>query len=210
MEFTDLYPARVTPGKDGIYRWSRQVDMNRDHSTRDQFRTAILIVCGSVCALMVIFSVMVGDFSFIWIPFACSAFVMLISFPIFKLFKAGYRDRFSVAYEMNDEALLTIWDPAVQRQTNNTALLTAALSMAAGHPLEGLGYGLSAGASSQPVLTKYQSVRGIRESRAENRLDLQMFTAPRPVWVPKEDYDMVLDYIRAHISDAQQKWNPDY
>ena len=210
MEFSELYPDRVTKDRDGIYRWSVEVNMNRDHSTRDQFKTAIIIVCVSVLVLNLILMAMVGDFSFAWIPFACCGFVMLISVPIFKLYKKTLRDHFVVGYEMNDEAILTVWDLAMQRQMDNVALITAALGVASGHPMQGLGYGMSASAAAQPVLTKFQSIRNIKEVRKESRIELKMLPSPRSVWLPPEDYDMVLDFIRKRVSDAEHHWNPSY
>ena len=210
MENSDLYPNRVTKDSHGIYRWSVQVNMNQDHSTRDQFRTAMLIVLGSVLVIMLITMAVIGDFTYIWIPFACTGFVLLISFPIFRLWQSSLRDRFTVSYEMNEEAILTIWDLSVQEQVKNMALITAALSVAAGHPVQGIGYGMSAGAASQPVLTKFQSVRNIRESRRESRLELKMLPTPRSIWVPAEDYEMVLDFIQKRVADVEHHWNPFY
>lgn len=210
MYFSELYPDRVTKDSQGIFRWSVRVDMGRDHSMRDQFRTAMLIVLGSVLVIMLVFMAMTGDFTYAWIPFACVGFVLLVSVLIYRLCKAQPHDRFTVGYEMNDEAILTVRETSMQEQMNNMALITAALSVAAGHPLEGVGYGLSANAAARPVLTKFQSIRNIREFRKENKLELQEVRGPGIVWVPAEDYDMVLDFIRNRMSELEHHWNPFY
>ena len=210
MEFNELYPDRVTLGKDGIYRWSCQIDMSGNHSAAaDQFRAAMLIICGSVCIITVIFAFLVGDLSFVWIPFACCSFVLLLSLLIFRLFMKERQTRFTVAYEMNDEAILTIRNPAVLHP-GDMPLITAALSIDAAHPLEDSCFRTSAVTASQSVLTKYQNIRRISEFRSENRLCLEAVPAARHISVPAEDYDMVLDFIRARISDLDQKWNPYY
>ena len=205
MDFTELYPARVTLGRDGIYRWSYSVDMSRDHSTRDQFKKAILIVCGSVFALNVIIFAMLGDFSMLWIPAACTAFVLLISFPIYKLCMAGTRNRYDVAYELNEEAILTVRSPATQEQMGNVSLIVAAIGAVSGHPLQGAAYGMSANAASQPVLTRFRNIRAVGEDRENNRLDLKVLPVDRQVWVPAEDYDMVLNYIRKNMAEQARR-----
>ena len=193
MERTELYPDHVTLGKDGVYRWSVRVTPNQDRYSRDLFRNIMFIVCGSVCAFTVLMIFFLGDLSMVWIPFACCGFVLLISIPVCRFVGQETGGSYSLAYEMNDEAILMIRDRSLQDRTETPALITLILDTAAGKPVQGISQN-----SLQPVLTRFGSIRRIVTHRDAGMLELKLKIGQTSVWIPADDLDMVRGYIRQH------------
>ena len=98
-EFKKMYPSRVTLCEDGVYRWSFDVDLSRDHYMRDLVMKIMLFICGSICLLMTIFTFSTGDLTFLWIPFACCGVVMLITVAVLWIFRVSQRDCYTLGFE---------------------------------------------------------------------------------------------------------------
>ena len=191
MSFIQSYPDRVSLGKDGVYRWSVQVNLQQDRYSRDLFRNIMFIVCGSVCAFTVLMMFSLGDLSMVWIPFACCGFILLISIPIYKLVGQETGSPYPLAYEMNNEAILMISDRSLQNRPESAALITQILNQESGRSP-------AVNAAVPPVLTRFSSIRRIVAHRDTGMLELKLKIGQASVWVPAEDLDMVRVFIRQH------------
>ena len=199
MKFTDIYPDRVTRGEDGVWRWSCNVNMKQDHYLRNLIKKIMLIICGSICALMLFFMLSVGDFSFFWIPLACCGFDLLLTKLVYRLYRASLHDRLIMGFEMNDEAILMVRTPSEQNHLKTMGLITASLGAASGHPSQGAGQGAAISAAAQPVMIRFKNIRSIHEFPDTCMLNLQTLMTLIQVWVPTEDYGMIVSFIREHI-----------
>ena len=56
MEFREQYPVRVTVGADGIYRWSADVDLKKDHYVQNLTMKIMFFICGGICLMTLIFA----------------------------------------------------------------------------------------------------------------------------------------------------------
>ena len=115
MEFREQYPNRVTMGEDGIYRWSADVDLSRDHYVQNLTIKIMLFICAGICLMTLIFAIMTGDVSMAWIPVLCCGAVMVITMLVLRLFRSGVKDRYTMGYEMTGEGIRLVRDPATAR-----------------------------------------------------------------------------------------------
>ena len=96
MSFREQYPLRVTLGEDGVYRWSADADLSRDHFSRDYLLKILLITCGIVCAITLIAMFSAGDFTFWWIPVAICVAVVAIGMLGYRIYRGVIDDRLRV------------------------------------------------------------------------------------------------------------------
>lgn len=195
-EFKKMYPSRVTLCEDGVYRWSFDVDLSRDHYMRDLVMKIMLFICGSICLLMTIFTFSTGDLTFLWIPFACCGVVMLITVAVLWIFRVSQRDCYTLGFEMTEETIMLVQTPAVMRGMNTAAQVSSVLGSLAGKR------GFSASAAAQPGPTRFRSIRSIREYPETSMLNLNTGIGSLQVWVCPEDYDMVRNYIQSHAASS--------
>lgn len=182
MEFREQYPVRVTAGADGIYRWSADVDLKKDHYVQNLTMKIMFFICGGICLMTLIFAAMTGDASMAWIPPVCCGAALLITVLAFRLFRLGVNDRYIMGYEMTEEGIRLIRDPATARMMRTAAVFAPGGS-----------------GTVQPGTTKFRSVRSMREVPETHMICLNTAVSALQVWVPEEDYDVVCNYIRERL-----------
>lgn len=194
--FTDRYPESVTQGEDGICRWSCTVDLQGDPTIRNMLMKVIGIVCGSILIVMLTAMYLAGgDLSMAWIPVVICLGVPAATFLGWEIYRRVAHNRYTMAYEMDEESITTIQKYSTQRRMENAAIAMAAI----GAVTQGAGmYG-----AAQPATTKFRSVRKLRSNPETARIDLRTFFTRIQVWVPKEDYEKVLAFIREHTAATE-------
>ncbi|MBR2661008.1 MAG: hypothetical protein IKE15_06350 [Clostridia bacterium] len=181
MEFREQYPNRVTMGEDGIYRWSADVDLSRDHYVQNLTIKIMLFICAGICLMTLIFAIMTGDVSMAWIPVLCCGAVMVITMLVLRLFRSGVKDRYTMGYEMTGEGIRLVRDPATARMMKRAAA-----------------FARGGAGTVQPGETEFRSVRSMREVPETHMICLNTTVSALQIWVPEEDYDVVCNYIRQH------------
>lgn len=181
MEFKEQYPDRLTTGADGVYRWSADVDLSKDHYIQNLTMKIMLFICAGICLMTLVFAYMTGDMSMAWIPILCCAAALLITMIVLRLFRLGVKDRYTMGYEMTGEGIRLVRDPATVRMMKGVAALTPG----------GTG-------AVQPGMTEFRSVRSVREVPETYMICLNTVVSALQIWVPEEDYDVVCNYIREH------------
>lgn len=190
MEFREQYPERVTAGADGTYRWSADVDLKKDHYVQNLTMKIMLFICAGICLMTLIFAAMTGDASMAWIPPVCCAAALLITVLVLRLFRLAVKDRYTVGYEMTEEGVRLVRDPATVRMMRSVAVFTPG----------------GAGAV-QPGSTKFRSVRSMREVTETHMICLNTAVSALQVWVPEEDYDVVCNYIRERLEKRKDPFS---
>jgi len=197
-EFKERYPSRVTLCEDGVYRWSYDVDLSRDHTLHNLVMKIMLIICGSICAIMVVMMLCVQDFTFFWIPLVCCGVAMLIALVVLRLFRLGLHDCYTLGYEMNEESILLVQTPAVQRSMNTMAGIAGGIGAVTGKSVRVPA--MNAAAQSGP--TRFSRIRTLREHRDTHMLNLATSITSLQVWVCPEDYDMVRNFIQSRAASS--------
>lgn len=202
MRFQEKYPARVTRGDDGVYRWSYTVDLSTDHTVRDLVYKIVAIICAAVCGLMLVFMAMQRDFSLAWIPPVCCGVVGLITLGSYRLFRAMVHDRYVLGYEMDSGSVTLVQKPAVRRGMETMALLAGVAGIAAGRPAEGLARSAGMAGAAQPARFRLKDVKKITRHPERNMINVNTRITTNQIWVPGEDYEMVDAFLREHTAAA--------
>ena len=208
MDFDQVYPKRVTLGEDGIYRWSVDVNLKTDHYSQRLFMKCMYIITGSVFALMLLVMLFQQDFSLVWVPVLCCGSVLLIGVASFRIYRAFIHDQCTVGYEMSGEGIALIRSPAEQKLMKAFGIISVAAGMAAGKTLEGIGRGAACDAAAAPARTVFRRVRSLREYPETHMITLKTLVLSNTVWIPAEDYDTVLSFLRSHTEEAVRQ-HPD-
>lgn len=181
MEFKEQYPDRLTKGTDGVFRWSADVDLKKDHYVQNLTMKIMFFICAGICLMTLIFAYMTGDMSMAWIPFLCCGIAMGITVLVLRLFRLSVKDRYTMGYEMTGEGIRLVRDPSTVRMMRSVAAFTPG----------------GAGAV-QPGTTEFRSVRSMREVPETHMICLNTTVSALQIWVPEADYDIVCNYIREH------------
>ena len=198
MNFKELYPDRVTRGEDGVYRWSYDVDLNWDHYLQNFFLKLMLYILGGTCLVMALVIILAGRPSMAWIPAAIFGVAMVLAVLGFFGFRIAVKDKYTVGYEMNEEAVLLVRKPAMQSAMWGAGLLMLALGAATGKPLRGATSAVAMNNAADSGLTRFRSVRKIRKYPRTDMIKLSMLIGINLVWVPEEDFETVVRFIQEH------------
>ena len=202
MTFRKTYPERATVGEDGICRWSCEVDLKKDHHSRDLVMKVSLIVGGSVFLMMLLAMLSVGDFTFAWIPLVICGSLPLICLLCYELYRIAAHNKCLIAYELNGEGITMVRNPSMQKKMEGAALAIGLLGIAAGQPLQGAARGMGMYGTAQPLLTNFRKVRKYRGHPETCMIDLKTTFTMVQVWTNPDDYDMVLNFVRDHAENA--------
>lgn len=196
MNFRELYPKRVTLGEDGVYRWSADADLSRDHFSQNYLLKVLGIVCGIICAIMLVISFAVGDFSFWWIPVLICGSVMGIGILSYRIYRGVINDRLTVGFEMTEEEVTLIRNPSSQRAMENAAIVMSLIKPTTGAAMSN---------AAQPQTIKFKRARKFLEYPEANMVVLSSWISSHPVYIPEEDYETVVSFLREHTASAVQK-----
>ena len=200
--FREMYPERATVGEDGICRWSCEIDLKKDHYSRDLTMKIGLIVGAAILLMMLGIMWSVNDFTFVWIPVVICGSVPLICFLSYEIYRLAVGSKCLVAYEMDHESIVLIRNPRERKTMEGMALATGLLCIADGNPIQGVCRAAGVYGASQPVATKFRKIRKIRGHAESSMIDLKNTFAIAQVWTHPEDYGTILDFVRAHADNA--------
>ncbi len=189
MEFHEIYPKRVTQFPDGIWRWSYDVDLKTDHTVLH----VLLLIPAITAVILIAVLVAAGGSSplgssLLLVPFAVLGFVLVLVLAVYRIFRAVLHDTYTLGYEMDEEAILLVYTPGMQRYMN--ALGTIALST-------GVPAGRTIHLASRPDAVRLRSIGSLREHPERDMISIRSWITFLQIWVPREDYAFVRDYLEA-------------
>ena len=191
---------RVTMCQDGKFRWVYEMSLFRNPTILYTLIKVFLLVTAIMWLLM--FFIGLGDGvseaaeSATMIAGVCLAIMIplcLIGYAVYALSSKG---KYCVVFEMDEDGVLH----AQQEQQAEKAGLLADIGILAGILA---GNPTLAGSSllartNTSMYTGFPDVKLIRPARGRNTI----YVNNNQVYVPDEDFDMVLDFIRAHCPNA--------
>ena len=195
---------RVTLDGDGVYRWTYYLDMWHDPFI---FKTVLKIMfwiglgAGAFAALLgdwggvpgpVMGLIFLGGFVALW----------LMIYGIWALVAGGETRIF---FAMNDECILqTSFTQKSRDVTDALSVLALAAGVATGRAGRALGATANLRSASRETPTYFSGVKGIVEQRDRGVIVLKNLVTRFRALVPEEDYDFVLEFIRARVPEGAQ------
>lgn len=203
--------TRVQLCEDGKYRWTYALNMYRNPAI---LVTVLKIVCGlfSVPVIVELVRTAVsGDWAEAWgdnlwasglkiwlLIFILFFFLSLLSYLIVALVYGG---RYVVHFTLDEKHLVHETVGRQARKGSNMGILTALVGAAAKSPTTA-GAGLLA-ATKTTSTSDLAYVRRIKVRRAFDLIKVNQILGHNQAYVPAEDFDMVLAFLRKHCPNAK-------
>ena len=197
-----MYPGRVTRGDDGVYRWSYDMDMYHNHYFRNLLLKIVGIICAGLFVLMVGLFAMEGMMSPLMagITLLILVGIVLLTLLFYYLAAVIMHGVYHLRFEMNDDAVMLIRKASTTNMMNSMAMITMLTSAAAGKPMRGVASGASMSAAASSGLTWFKHVKGMKEYPQYDAVSLRSTDGPNQIWIPKEDFIFVKDFIKSRMS----------
>ena len=193
---------RVKKFEDGKYRWLYDLDLRKNLSI---LYTTIKVVLISflvpLILLMIIFAIE-GNLinalkDLLPIYFLIGIVLVFITLISYYIVVRYYKGRFSFMFEMDENGVTFKRFGSDAEKTETIGKITSIIGVATNNAgLVGGGLGLAASQTSTSYFSKVGSIKAIPERDLIKVNSLFLFNQ---VYVNKDDYQFVLDYIQSHI-----------
>ena len=206
MSPNDYSGSRVSLCEDGKYRWTYPLDMLKNPS----ILFVLLKIFGillSIPLLIALFSASANNdwqkiwdgFIKIWLIVMVVFFVIiLISYLIVVWMNGG---KYVVNFTMDEKRLIHEQVPVQYERARKVGILAAIVGIFAKRPVAA-GAGALA-ASRNTSVSVFDKVRRVKPRRGQNLIKVNQSLERNQVYVPDEDFDFVLDFIRKHCPNAK-------
>ena len=207
MEPNDYAGERVRCCEDGKYRWTHPLDLVKNPSILFLIYKIAGIVLAIPLLIIVIETAIDGDWAGAWensikIILIVAAVLALVIYLGYLLGVGMYGRKFIVHFTLDEERLVLEQEPAQVERTRKFGLLAILLGLLSGRPATaGQGAYLAAGSSSSTALLA--DVRRIKPHRVWGLIKAKQRLISNRIYVPKEDFDLVLAFLRKHCPNAK-------
>ena len=193
--------------KDGKYRWKYEMNMLTNPSI---FLTVFKVFFYIVLVGFVVFGFFIyaihGNWAGLWGMAKAMLIVLAIMFGLTALgvlvVAAVYRGKYIVLFEMDEKGIAHIQAPEQFRKAQKLGKVTAMAGAARGS-VTTAGAGMLA-ASKNASTSEFAKVRRVKPRRWMNVIKVNMLLEKNQVYVPKEDFDFVYDYIKSRCVNAKR------
>ena len=204
--------SRVALCKDGKYRWTYEFDMLKNPS----IIVVVYKIFGVLLSIPFIINVIAlartgelqkewndrlwsGSNPKVWlVVMAVFAVLILLAYLIVAW---TYGGKYIVHFTMDEDSLIHEQEPAQAERSKKLGLLTALVGILAKRPST-VGAGMLA-AGRTTSTSVFPNVRRIKPRRGRELIKVNMLLDRNQVYVPQEDFDFVLGYIRQHCPKAK-------
>ena len=214
------YPERVTLYEDGVYRWSYVMDMWKN---RYMIRLVWKIIVPLLGLPLLFVAAMVlknaryltqqgvaredlmfylhGDLVSLYIVAGLFAGVLLLTELIYAVCALVMHGQYRVRFEMDESAVALVRNPGTMETINTLGAVAGLIGLVAGKPGAALRVGSTLAVANNTGTSRFESTRRVKRSRKYDVLDLREWFGMNQVYVPKEDYDYVRDFILARVPE---------
>ncbi len=206
MSPNDYSGSRVALCEDGKYRWTYPLDMLKNPS----ILFVLLKIFGILLSIPLLIALISaaanndwqkiwGGFIKIWLIVMVVFFVIiLISYLIVVWMNGG---KYVVNFTMDEKRLIHEQVPVQYERARKVGILAALVGIFAKRPVAA-GAGALA-ASRNTSVSVFDKVRRVKPRRGQNLIKVNQSLERNQVYVPDEDFDFVLDFIRKHCPNAK-------
>ena len=191
---------KVTLCEDGKYRWVYPYSL----LTNPTVYFTLCKIFGGIALVGIILGygadILRGDFSLIlndikWWGLAVAVF-LVISMLAYLIVAAMYRGKYVVEFTMDENGILHDMVPAQKKKAEVLGAVVAGTGALTGN-IARTGQGVAI-ASHTSMQSDFSNVRSVESLRRWNTIKVNEPFAKNQIYVTKEDFDFVLDYIREH------------
>lgn len=209
---TNYEGSRVSLCKDGKYRWTYEFNMLKNPAIILVVYKIFLILLSIPFIINVIALARNGELQKEWNDRLWSGsnpkvwlVVMAVFFVIillaYLLVAWMYGGKYIVHFTMDENCIVHEQEAAQSKRAQKLGLLTALVGIFAKRPST-IGAGMLA-ASRTTFTSDFPNVRRIKPRRALKLIKVNKLLDRNQVYVPREDFDFVLDFIRRHCPKAK-------
>ena len=206
MSPNDYSGSRVALCEDGKYRWTYPLDMLKNPSILFVLLKIFGILLSIPLLIALISAAANNDWQKIWdgfikiwlIVMVVFFVIILISYLIVVWMNGG---KYVVNFTMDEKRLIHEQVPVQYERARKVGLLAALVGIFAKRPVAA-GAGALA-ASRNTSVSVFDKVRRVKPRRGQNLIKVNQSLERNQVYVPDEDFDFVLDFIRKHCPNAK-------
>lgn len=206
MSPNDYSGSRVALCEDGKYRWTYPLDMLKNPSILFVLLKIFGILLSIPLLIALISAAANNDWQKIWdgflkiwlIVMVVFFVIIVISYLIVVWMNGG---KYVVNFTMDDKRLIHEQVPVQYDRARKVGLLAALVGIFAKRPAAA-GAGALA-ASRDTSVSVFDKVRRVKPRRGQNLIKVNQRLERNQVYVPDEDFDFVLDFIRKHCPNAK-------
>ena len=206
MSPNDYSGSRVALCEDGKYRWTYPLDMLKNPSILFVLLKIFGILLSIPLLIALISAAANNDWQKIWdgfikiwlIVMVVFFVIILISYLIVVWMNGG---KYVVNFTMDEKRLIHEQVPVQYERARKVGILAAIVGIFAKRPVAA-GAGALA-ASRNTSVSVFDKVRRIKPRRGQNLIKVNQSLERNQVYVPDEDFDFVLDFIRKHCPNAK-------
>ncbi len=206
MSPNDYSGSRVSLCEDGKYRWTYPLDMLKNPSILFVILKIFGILLSIPLLIALISAAANNDWQKIWdgfikiwlIVMVVFFVIILISYLIVVWMNGG---KYVVNFTMDEKRLIHEQVPVQYERARKVGLLAALVGIFAKRPAAA-GAGALA-ASRDTSVSVFDKVRRVKPRRGQNLIKVNQSLERNQVYVPDEDFDFVLDFIRKHCPNAK-------
>ncbi len=217
-------PSRVTLYEDGVYRWSYDVDMWRNRYILNLVLKILLLMMGIplLCVLAMLLMKLIpllkeglskdrvlffsrDDLLVFAIIGGLLAGMILLTLVIYAVAAAVMRGRYRLCYQMDESAVALVRDPGKMKAMNTFGAVVAAVGLAVGKTGDAMRLGSTLAAANSAGTSRFESIHRVRILPELDLLDLREWFSMNQVFVPKEDYAFVRDFILARLPEKARE-----
>lgn len=204
--------SRVSLCKDGKYRWTYEFNMLKNPAIILVVYKIFLILLSIPFIINVIALARNGELQKEWndrlwsgsnpkVWLVVMAVFVVIILLAYLLVAWMYGGKYIVHFTMDENCIVHEQEAAQSKRAQKLGLLTALVGIFAKRPST-IGAGMLA-ASRTTFTSDFPNVRRIKPRRALKLIKVNKLLDRNQVYVPREDFDFVLDFIRRHCPKAK-------
>ena len=206
MEPNNYTGDRVRLCEDGKYRWTYPLDMMKNPSILFVVYKIFGILLSIPLLISIIQAAVNGDWARAWddsikiwlIVLAVFAVIIYLSYLIIVWVYGG---KYVVHFTLDEEQLVHEQERAQFDRARKIGIIAIIVGFFTKKPSTvGQGLFIASRATSTSTLSK---VRRIKPRRAWHLIKVNEGLEHNQVYVPKDDYDLVLDFLRQHCPNAK-------
>ena len=214
------YPERVTLYEDGVYRWCYVMDMWRNRYMIRLVWKIIVPLLGIPLLLIGVMGLknaaylmqqgiaaeelmfyMRGDMIALYVVGGILAGILLLTELIYAVCALAMHGQWRIRFEMDDSAVALVRNPGTMETLNTLGAVAGILGVIAGKPGEALRVGGTLAMANNTGTSRFESTRRVKRIRKYDVLDLREWFGTNQIYVPREDYEYVRDFILARVSE---------
>ena len=200
------YPDRVTLYDDGVYRWSYDMDMWQNRFMLRLLLKLLGIICGGV--LILIFALLGPEYytpKAVAIALASAAGLFALTFLIYAVCAWVMKGVYRLRFEMDENAVALVQSAATRDRNSALATVATLAGIAAGKSGEAFRLSSTLNAVNAVGTTAFSVITRVKTCPEDDVIDLREWFGMNQIYVNREDYAFVLDFIRERISEKARR-----